>query len=286
MKLNQSRAQAPVVLCFILCGMITPCRADKFGEALLQECIAAEMRTQGIKAHFTHQFSQRGELRVQTGTLLLKKPNLAHILVVSDRQEKASRVVIHSDGRRFVTYSSADNVFSEESADPSGGNVARNNLFETYLFFDPDQLNRIRESFTGVRTAGRITVGGTNCRILQFQGNPDLTLKLYIGPEGLLRGAAKVYRGERDETHLTQLRQDAGLTQALLRWKPPQGAKTAEQVQASMAAQAQGQQAASLLPIGRKAPVFTLPTANGGRISLAQAVSNHRALLLNFWSYF
>lgn len=42
---------------------------------------------------------------------------------------------------------------------------------------------------------------------------------------------------------------------------------------------------AFLLPLGRQAPLFTLPTPTGGEISLSAALQGKKALLINFWFY-
>jgi outer membrane lipoprotein-sorting protein len=281
--MTKSTARLIVAAFALLPGI---CRADQAGEALLQRCVEAEGAAQTLDARFTHQFMENGVLRTQTGTLRLRKPNLAHIVVVSGKQESTGNVIIHSDGSRFVTYSSSDNDYATEPSDMAGGNVARNNILETAIFFNPDQLNRIRAAATGVRVHGAVTVGGVACRVLEFAGIPNVTLRLYIGPDSLLRGAYKIFKGDRDETHLTGLKRPVELTRAAFRWSPPHGAKSVQEVEASMAAQAGGQQAVSLLPAGRAAPEFTLASATGGSVSLPAALKGHKALILNFWSYF
>jgi outer membrane lipoprotein-sorting protein len=269
-------------------GLAAPARADRAGDALLQKCVDAETKAQAIDANFTHQFKENGVLRTQTGTLRLKKPNLAHIVVVSAKKETTGNVIINSDGKNFTTYSQSDNDYSQEPSDMAGGNVGRNNIIETALFFNPDLLNRWRSLANGVKVVGAVSVGNTTCQVLRFDGIPDLTLKLYIGPDGLLRGANKVFKGDRDETHLVDVKATVKLTPAAFRWQPPHGAKTVQEVAASIAQQATAapERAVSLLPAGRKAPDFTLTQYNGGSMSLSSVIKSHKAVLLNFWSYF
>jgi peroxiredoxin/outer membrane lipoprotein-sorting protein len=274
MLLLSSLALAPVSAC-----------ADKAGDALLQKCVDAETKAQAMNAHFTHQYKENGNLRTQTGTVQLKKPNMAHIVVVSAQKETTGNVIINSDGRNFVTYAQGANDYSREPADMGGGNIGRNNILETAIFFNPDLLNRWRSLATGIKVAGAVSVGSTNCQVLRFDGIPNLTLKVYIGPDGLIRGATKVFNGDKDETHLVNVKADGGLTPAAFRWQPPPGAKTVQEVAASMEAPATGN-AVSLLPAGRKAPDFTLKQVDGSSLNLASVIKSHKAVLLNFWSYF
>ncbi len=266
-----------------------PTRADKAGEALLQKCLDAETKAQSIDAKFTHQFKENGMVRIQSGTLQLKKPNLAHIVVVSAKKETAGNVIINSDGKNFVTYSQSDNDYAREAADMGGGNIARNNILETALFFNPDMLNRLRSLAIGVKVAGQVSVGNVLCQVLRFDGIPRVALKLDIGPDGLVRGTTKVFNGDNDETHLTDLKSNAALRQTAFRWQPPRGARTVQEVAASIAQQTTGSetaQAVSLLPVGRRAPSFSLEQYRGGNLTLASEIRAHRAIVLNFWSYF
>jgi len=272
------------------CLTVTPmaARADKAGEALLLKCFDAETRARAIDAKFTHQFKDNGAVRTQTGTLRLKKPNFAHIVVVSAKKETTGSVIINSDGKDFVTYSRSDNDYAREAADMGGGNIARNNVLETAIFFNPDMLNRLRSLASGVKVAGQVSVGTTSCKVLRFDGIPNVALKLYIGPDGLVCGAFKVFNGDKDETHLIDQKSNASLPPTDFRWQPPRGAKTVQEVAASMAQQAGSapQEAVSLLPAGRKAPDFTLTQYNGGSLTLSSVIKSHKAVLLNFWSYF
>jgi outer membrane lipoprotein-sorting protein len=265
-----------------------PALADRAGETLLQKCVDAETKARSLEGKFTHQFKENGNLRTQTGDLALHKPNMAHIVVVSAKKETTGNVIINSDGKNFVTYSQSDNDYSEEPTDMAGGNVGRNNILETAVFFNPDLLNRWRSLATGVKVAGAVSVGGINCQVLRFDGIQDLTLKLYIGPDGLIRGATKVFKGDKDETHLVNLKSNQTITPTAFRWQPPRGSKTVQEVAASMVAPAAGgaANAVSLLPAGRKAPDFTLKLANGGSLDLASVIRSHKAIVLNFWSYF
>ena len=262
--------------------------ADKAGDALLQKCFEAETNATTLEANFTHQRKESGQTRVQTGTLQLKKPNLAHIVVNSSKGQ-GSNIVINSDGRQFVTYTYADNAYATEIADMAGSNVARNNINETKIFFFPDYLNRLRFAASGTRITGVVTVGNVSCKALELTGLPQ-KVKLYIGSDGLLRGTLIEGNGVRDETHLTNMKAGKALIPTAFSWNPPHGAKTVQQVMASEAASeaaaAQGRQAVSLLAVGKPAPDFTLALAAGGSLTLSAELKKNKATLLNFWSYF
>jgi outer membrane lipoprotein-sorting protein len=280
---------AKLGIVLVLLAMVPPiARADKTGEAWLQKCLDAETRAGSISAQFTHEFKENGQLRTQTGTIEIKKPNFAHIVVVAAKKETTGNVVINSDGKNFITYSQSDNDYALEAADVGGGNIARNNILETAIFFNPDMLNRLRSLASGVKVVSEVSVGNAPCKVLRFDGIQGITLKLYIGADGLIRGTLKKFNGDTDETHLVGLKSNADLAPVAFRWQPPRSAKTVQQVAASMAQQANSvpQQAISLLPVGRKAPDFTLPRCDGGSLTLSSVITSHKAILLNFWSYF
>jgi thiol-disulfide isomerase/thioredoxin len=282
--------RTPYNLILLLAWSFIPAvsRADKAGDALLQKCFEAETNAATLEADFTHQRKENGQTRVQTGTLQLKKPNLAHIVVNSSKGQ-GSNIVINSDGRQFVTYTYADNAYANEIADIAGSNVARNNINETKIFFFPDYLNRLRFAATGARITGAVTVGSVACKSLELTGLPQ-KVKLYVGSDGLLRGTLIEGSGLRDETHLTNVKAGKPLVQTAFHWNPPRGAKTVQQVVASEAASeaaaAQGKQAVSLLAVGKTVPDFTLPLATGGKVTLSTELKKNRVTLLNFWACF
>jgi len=69
-----------------------------------------------------------------------------------------------------------------------------------------------------------------------------------------------------------QLRLNAHITPAMLAWKPPVGALP------------QRDEKFLLLKIGEKAPAFRLPTVQGDTFDLTEALSHHKAVLVNFWA--
>ena len=255
---------------------------------LLQQCFEATTKASTLQAAFTHRHREDGQTQTQVGTLLLQKPNKAHI-IVNSRKEQGRDVVINSDGSKFVTYTYAKNAFAQEPSDASGGNVARNNINETKIFFFPDYLNRLRSLASGARITGGISVGNTTCKILTLAGLPQ-RLKLYVGGDGIIRGMLVEGAGFSDETHLKDVKVNAPSAQTAFNWKPPKSAKNVAQVAASEAAQEQaaalGMQAVSLLPVGSIAPDFTLPLATGGKVTLSQELSQNRVTLLSFWALF
>lgn len=286
-------------LCPVLTALlITGAYADKAGEQLLQKCFTAETRATTLEANFTHQFLENGEPRIQTGTLQLKKPNLAHI-VVKGSKGQTSDVLINSDGKNFYTYSLAEKAYACEPTDMTGSNVARNNITETKIFFFPDYLNRLRAAAKDVRISGEITIGDTPCRILEFYGMKQ-QLRLYIGSDGIVRGirvraprekgGASGSEEIRNETHLTKVKVDVALPHTSFQWAPPKGSRTVQEVQASERAKemaaAQGQQAISLIPVGKTVPDFTLPLADGGKVTLSAEYKKNKVTLLNFWAAF
>lgn len=286
-----SKTCMKLVLIVLCAAMPAMSHADKAGEALLQKCFDAETKATTLEASFTHQFKENGQMRTQTGTLQLKKPNLAHIVVNSSKGQ-GSNIVLNSDGRNFVSYTYADNAYSSVVPDVTGSNVARNNINETKIFFFPDFLNRLRFAAKGATVAGEVTVGNTACKILELKGMA-LKIRLYIGEDGILRGMlveGKESNPVHDETHLTNVKIGMAVPQTTFNWQTPRGARTVQQVMASEAASeaaaAKGQQAVSLLAVGKIVPDFTLPLATGGKLTLSSEYKKNKVTLLNFWACF
>lgn len=264
--------------------------ADRAGEALLQKCVAAEGHAKSLEANFTmvRKIGSGAQTSVLSGTLKLKRPNFAQLVMTGARGE--SNVTILSDGKTLITYFRSDNEFLSEPADPYGGNVARISSVEAAAFFNPDVLNQYRAAGTGIKLAGTVSVGSAPCKVLQLVGGQNgLSVRFYVGPDGLLHGTRTVLsQGGQTlelETRLTNVHPNAAFARMAFAWNPPKGVKPYHETMATANVGSSATQS-SLLAVGRRAPDFQLPLVSGGTVSLLSAVKANKATLLNFWSYF
>jgi len=246
-------------------------------------------RARTLQADFVTTKKTNGQAEVIRGTLKLKRPNLAQI--VMNGTGGTNNVTTLSDGRTLITYMRSDNEYLKEAADIGGGNVARGGLLEAMVFFNPDTLNQFRATGTGVKVTGSIAIGGAACRVLQITGSrKGSAYKIFVGPDHLLRGTSTAMsaggQSMRFESRLTNVKANVALPAAAFAWNPPKGAKPYQPTTAGAGSGDSADEASSLLPVGRAAPDFTLPQYGGGKVSLAAVARSHRATLLNFWSLF
>jgi outer membrane lipoprotein-sorting protein len=263
-------------------------RADAAGEALLQKCVGAEGRIQTLQADFVTTKKTNGQAETIRGTLKLKKPNLAQIVMNGTGGQ--NNITTLSDGKTLVTYMRSDNEYLTEAADMSGGNIARGTILEAMVFFNADTLNQFRSTGTAVKIAGSQNVGDMACRVLQITGSQKgYSYRIFVGPDNLLRGTSTTMsaggQSASFESRLTNVKTDAALPQTAFAWTPPKGAKPF-QAEVKANPTAGGDDADDLLAVGKAAPNFELPLYNGGKVNLASVYKANRATLLNFWSYF
>ncbi|HLK58054.1 MAG TPA: redoxin domain-containing protein [Chthonomonadaceae bacterium] len=267
----------------MLCAWAQAARADAAGDALLQKCLDAETRTQTIQGDFTIQ--QNGG--ADKGTLLLKKPNVAHIVLTAMSDDSR---ILHSNGKILTSLDTTENFYHTQPADLSGGNVVSGVMSpEAQIFFNPDLLNRLISQGSGVKVGESMTIGGVVCKTLLVTGTGRNVMKFYVGPDYLLRGYTQIAynNGAKQtmETRLTNVKANGGVPSAILSWSVPKGAKTMKEYASSHNRPNSGtSQEEGLIPVGKAAPAFELQQLGGGKINLANAVRSNKVTLVNFWA--
>ena len=271
--------------------MVVPMRAqcDVAGDALLQKCIDAETKCRSLQADFTMETKQGGTASTAHGTLKLQKPNLG--LITTSEGRRGVDTTYASDGKKLFTYVRADNEFLSEAADPAGGNVGRKAGVEASTFFYADTLGQLTAQGTGLKISGSVSIGGAICKELKVVGGrPNSSVKLYIGPDYLLRGVSMSYGTEDSKTttesRLTNVKTTV-IPRSVFAFALPKGAKPfSERVAAAGPSSGTSAEESALLKIGTVAPDFQLPQADGSKVSLLTTARAHKGILLNFWSYF
>lgn len=251
--------------------------ADAKADAVLKEVLMAYKAAKTITADIQY-VQKQGEkvLMKESGTLKAMKPNLL-LLQMGGKIGQT----IASDGSSMWVYMQQQNQYMKREADPQGKGIFPLPLVQ--VFFQPTA-----ESLTmigGVKSAttrdlGNRTMDGKTYRVLELSGAGPGTLRYFIGPDNLIhRMTVTMTSGSNTmviEFSLPNLKAGADLTASTFAFKPPEGA-TEFNPNAPMEA--------GLLPVGKEAPNFTLPTPAGGQVSLTNALKGKKALLVNFWFY-
>jgi hypothetical protein len=151
----------------------------------------------------------------------------------------------------------------------------------------------------GLRTVkyiGRETVDGTPVDVVEWtytisynrpDDDPIYTSRLSIGLDHFVRKiettstSRKEYEGRRIVETLTDIRAVASIAREEFAYRPPAGVTcTRTDPEAGYTT---GQ--FTDLPIGSKAPDFTLQTARGETLRLSAFLKEHKVVLMNFWGY-
>jgi outer membrane lipoprotein-sorting protein len=252
-----------------------PVRADARADALLKEVARAERSTRTLSADLVMSQSAQGQTIKVTGKVRLKKPNLARIVYGPPLSQ-----TIASDGKTVWALMTASNQYTQQPVDAKGSAIQTFLAVPITLFFDPASLGplgKVAQAHT--RYVGQERIGGQSFQVVELTNSQPFAykLKLYVGSDRLVRRAALAVPQGKQTTHLTaalsNVRTDLPLATASFAFQPP---KTAQAAQES-------DDASKLIPVGKQAPQFSLPTPTGGHVALAEALKGKKAVLVNFW---
>lgn len=210
----------------------------------------------------------------------LKKPHLGRVT-----SKDAIRLC---DGNSSVTYFKERNAYTQDEGDLRFPYVS--SLFygcERFVGADEnfDYAGESASQFDSVdawavtmkqKPATTIIIGQVvkNSSPIGFGGGFQITLFFSKADRKLLGYEADLPMCKLKGTYI-DLKFDQGMTAKSFAFKPPTGATK----EPSNALDAQ------LLPVGSKAPDFTLKTFDGKTIKLSQYVKGKKATLVNFWFY-
>ncbi len=257
----------------------TLARADAKADALLAKAKAAYQSAKSLTAILSTTMTQSGRNSTQTGTLQLRKPNLARIELTAPR-----KMSVMSDGKN-VYMLMADNQYIKQAVGASGiGQAESLGGLPGALFFGHDSYGFGSLSDTSVTKTygGKETVAGRSYDVVKISGKAPFahTMKLYIDASGLIaRSAAEVsVQGQKLEQASDWKNQKLNGVPAATSFAValPKNAKPFKQPE-------QSDYAAKLVAVGKTAPVFAVPSPTGGSVSLAESTSDHKAVLVNFW---
>ena len=248
--------------------------ADEAADKLLKEGVerAKTLRTLSARIELTR--GSPGQLKGNSGTITLMKPNLALVQLSGDYP----LVTLASDGRSRYLFPEA-NKYSLAAADATGKNIDTPWwAFPVRFFFTQDVRPFGPDSppWTSSRHAGTKTIGGETYDVLEIAGDKPMpyVAHFYFDRNKLLRRSVVTFgEGERATAFTAQI-EDVNTTRRLrtsnFRFKPPATARLDTGAEAKM------------LAIGDRGPDFSLPTPEGNSLKLESA-QGKKATLINFW---
>ena len=289
---------------------------DPKAVGLLQAMDDALEKAEGLVATYKSEtFDPAGQpTGTTTTTLRLGRPNVYAVETTSVYRNSPSTLVLASDGTtRFTVRSYGKTPPSCTTWTVAPRNEAReidtfNPLY--WSFYDLGQW-QIRSAQLGhwvtkwrladpglrsVRYAGRGDVAGVPVDIIEWvytvnynrpDDDPVYTSRLFVGPDHLLRriettstSQAKSGMGRTVET-VSEIRTTPRPAKADFAYRPPEG--SACKPSDPEASYTTGRYAD--LPVGSKAPNFTLQTSRGETITLSAFLKQHKVVLMNYWGY-
>ena len=264
------------------CGLaLAPARADEKADALLAKAKAAYKAATSLTATLSSSMSHGTQKFTQSGTLQLRKPNLARIELTAPQKTS-----VLSDGNN-VYILMPDNQYIKQRAVQSGlGRAESLGGLLTALFFGHDSYGFGSLSGVGVvkKYGGKETVGGVQYDVVALTVKTPVahTLKIYIGADGLIGQSVAEITAQ--DNKLQQVSEWKGQR---LNGVPattsfavvlPKNATLFKQPE-------QPDYTAKFVAVGKTAPVFAVPSPTGGSVSLADSAADHKAVLVNFWFY-
>jgi outer membrane lipoprotein-sorting protein len=269
-------------IALVLAATTLPARADEKAEALLQQTRAATAKLQTLRADVEFTMKARFGSSTSTGTVVLKRPNLARFETTGN----PSQLVV-ADGKNLFQASPGRNQYQKMELAADGRNMRIPFGEPVTSFFHPDTIGGGGSS----RYIGKERLDGDECDIVEVDiqipegvpGPKKLTSRYFISDRDHLihQTVTTVVDEEGTSTNVSRLKNvqtDVPIDAATFRWTPP---ATARLFVPPTVADFEKK----LVPVGKPAPDFNLPTPQGGQLSLSDARKGKKAVLVNFWFY-
>jgi len=291
-------------------------QVDAKAVAVLQAMDDAFGKADGLVATYkSESFDPAGQpTGSETTTLRLGRPNVYYVEATTVYRDAPGKLVLASDGAAKYTVRSRGNApGSCTTWKVAPRNESReidtfNPLY--WSFYDLGEW-QIRSALLGhwvtkwrlndpglrsVRYVGRDTVAGVAVDVIEWiytvsynrpDDDPLYTSLLSIGPDHLVRriettstSTAKFGMGRIVET-VSDIRTTPRGAAADFAYRPPEGVEC--KASDPEAVYTTGRYAD--LPVGSKAPDFTLQTARGETVRLSAFLKEHKIVLMNYWGY-
>jgi outer membrane lipoprotein-sorting protein len=254
----------------VTCGMATA-RADEKADAVLKQVAAASKALQSLTADMNIK-QQRGPQEVTVaGTIKIKKPDKVHLTIGPPANQS-----IISDGKTMYVLLPG-NQYQKQSVPPG----PMPDFLPGNLLLDPGSPAGAKLAASKPQYIGTETVAGQAYRVLKLTpvAAPNATIKLYVDAHNLVtRSVTEMKNGQdtmRMVAALNNVKINPNLALAEFQYTPPATAKLYTGPNYDK----------DLVPTGKAAPAFSLPTPTGGHVALADASKDKKAIMVNFWFY-
>jgi hypothetical protein len=309
------------IIAFFLVARVTGQRLDPAQRqidpaavAILEAMDRAFMTASGLVATYrSESFRPTGQpLMVETTTLKLGRPNVYEV------RTKMGSAASAAAGRERILASNGKNRFDVSGTRCLVSDVAPLNDAREVDTFNPVYWSfydlgewQIRSALLGhwstkwrladpglrsVRYIGRESLNGQPVDVIEWaytvsynrpDDDPIYTSRLSIGLDRFVRRiettstSRKEYEGRRIVETITEIRAVAPFDRAEFAYQPPAGLTCTPTDPESVYTTGQYVD----LPIGSKAPDFTLKTARGETLQFSAFLKRHKVVLMNYWGY-
>jgi len=254
-----------------IASSMAPARADEKADAILKQVSAADKSLQSLTADIslTQQMGQQG--MSINGTVKIKKPNKIHLTI----GPPANQTII-TDGKTLYLLMPGNQYMKQPF--PSGQSPE---FLPGNLLFDPQSPLGAKLVESKPRYLGTETVAGKTYRVLTLTppAPPTATMKLYVDANNLVTRSETEMKNDQTTMKmvaaLSNIKINPNLAVAEFEYTPPPTAKLYTGPNYD----------ANLVPVGKAAPAFSLPTPAGGHVALADAGKGKKAIMVNFWFY-
>ena len=263
-----------LIVCTLLVGPQSA-RADDQAEAFLKEVAAVSRATRTLAADLEVSWKTPGQsVRKSIGTLRLMKPNYARINLAGDYELDT----LASNGKTVFTLPDPTR-YTKAAADLQGKNIDSPWWALPLRHFFTQSVNPFGaepDATAKTRYVGEENVEGETFNVVEVTGEKPMpyVAKFYIGADKLIRHSVVTFgQGEGAASFwakLTSVRTNRPMSTASFKYALPATAKPDDL-------------SAKLLAAGQQAPQFTLPTPEGGTLTLDDVRKGKRATLVNFW---
>jgi outer membrane lipoprotein-sorting protein len=272
-------------IALVLAATTLPARADEKAEALLKQTRAATAKLRTLRADVEFTMKSRFGSSTSTGTVALKRPNLARFEMTGNPS-----LLVVADGKNLFQVLPGRKEYQKTKLAADGSNMRIPFGESVTGFFYPDTIGR-GWSGTSSRYIGKEWLDGDGCEVIEVDirfpegvpGPKKLTSRYFISDRDHLihQTVTTVVDEEGTTTNVSRLKNaqtDVRIDDATFRWTPP---ATAQLVVPPTPADFEKK----LVPMGKPAPDFNLPMPQGGQLSLSDARKGKKATLVNFWFY-
>jgi outer membrane lipoprotein-sorting protein len=195
-------------------------------ERQARDLLATSMRLSGsvnsLRANIVGAFGEDSF----TGTVMLKRPNLARVAVVGEGGLGTFDVI--SDGKQLHRYFPAENKVVTSRPGLDGRNIRAYVADQVEMFFTAASMQRKLEAGK-LEYGGKLTEDGITYDVVNHaDSEPQATVTRYfIGEaDGLIHGVTHIEADGRSGSwaKLTNVQRDSGVDESMFQWSPPANA--------------------------------------------------------------